>query len=416
MKKYTAIGLMSGTSMDGIDAALIETDGESQVESLGSICLPYAYPFQLLLKAAEFFVHRKNGTFEESFIHFLRDKLNLTETRSIQNICERYLNQYDLTEFSLDATQHHSTFLHALAVNELLQKIKRDASHIDIIGYHGQTVLHQPQHQASIQLGKPELLAKWCKINVVSEFRQNDLRHGGQGAPLAPLYHRAMAMRDKLIPCIVVNCGGIANLTVIAGTGIEQVIAYDAGPGNCLLDNFVRLRSQGKYMMDVDGQFAQVGSVNHTLIELLYERSCQRAGENFYQLKAPKSLDVNDLCLIEEFNDISLEDGCATLTHFTVSCIIQSLGHLKCEVPNAWILCGGGFSNPAILKELRLQLKDRSAQIFHADELGWNSKALEAELFAYLAVRSLNELPLSLPSTTGVKSIVSGGKISKFNP
>lgn len=420
MTIQNAMGLMSGTSMDGIDVALLKTDGECEIYSVGSTFLAYPRIFRLLLKAAEYFVRHVNThkalsekPFENFFIEFLTKKLEIQNTQAIYNECKQYLLEHKIHSFTVHDIEQHSTFLHAMAINKLLTQLHLTPEQIDIIGYHGQTVLHEPHNRKTIQLGDAALLAKLCSINVVNQFRHNDLMHGGQGAPFAPLYHRAIAQRDNRLPCVIINCGGIANVTLITGISLNDIYAYDTGPGNGLLDNFVRLKTSGTKMMDEDGKFAAQGSVNLKIVTLLQQQSCRQNGINFYEIKPPKSLDINDLILLPELQALSIEDGCATLTHFTIKCIVDSLQLLNSNVPANWILAGGGFNNPQMIAQLKQQLT-HSVCIFHAKDIGWDADGLEAEVFAYLAVRSLKKLPLSLPTTTGVKYPVSGGVISKL--
>lgn len=423
---YLSIGLMSGTSMDGIDAALLETDGIHHVILKGAVCLPYAREFQILLKAAEYFVKEQAGkinkdatAFMQYFIEYLQKRLLLTEKEvvNLQQNCQAYLQKYALEELSLASIEQHSTYLHAFAVNKLLTQLKLTSSQIDLIGYHGQTLFHAPANKITVQLGDASRLAALTQIDVVNNFRQNDINHGGQGAPLAPLYHQTLAALSNVTPCVVVNCGGISNLTVITGSGPQEIMAYDAGPGNGLLDSFIRNRTEGKEMMDINGHYALAGKVNQELIKVLEAESCVRNGENFYQQLPPKSLDINDFKLPSIFTQVSLANGAATLTHFTAKCIVDSLALTKVSTPHYWILAGGGFHNPAIVAALNdlLRVKLSSAvKIFTAETVGWDINGLEAGIFAYLAVRSVKNLPLSLPTTTGVSKPVSGGDFVKW--
>lgn len=372
MKTYLTIGLMSGTSMDGIDAALLETNGEAFVKSHGSIFLPYDPKFQRELK-----------------------------------YCEQIVRQGKACPIT---TIKKSTELHIQAVKQLLEMNSLMASDIKVIGYHGQTLYHSPQNKITIQVGNAAQLAEQCGIDVIYDFRKNDIEHGGQGAPFAPLYHQALALRDKLIPCLVLNCGGISNVTYITET---SVIAFDIGPGNGLLDEFIKLKTNHQYQMDKDGEFSQQGQVREKYIKILYEQSCQK---NFYQKSPPKSLDINDLQLPEKIMELSLEDGAATLAYFTALCIYNACASGDTslfQVRNSpedlvWILAGGGWKNPTITHWLKTLLTN-PGNVHLAKELGWDGDGLEAEIFAYLAIRSLKSLPLSLPSTTGVLKACTGG-------
>jgi anhydro-N-acetylmuramic acid kinase len=351
-----------------------------------------------------------NHAFQQSLLAYFTEQLNSENPEKLYEACEHYLGQ----PLTLKAIEEHSTHLHYQAVKALANKLTIHLDNIDVIGYHGQTLLHQPHRKQSIQLGDAHLLHALTGVNVVYQFRQQDLEHGGQGAPFAPLYHRALAMRDNVLPCVIVNCGGIANLTIIMGHDLGQLYAFDAGPGNCLLDNFVRLRTQGTQMMDVDGRLAKAGRFNPILLEVLEKHSYRGIEGNYYQRKPPKSLDVNDFQLPSEFNGVDIADGAATLTYFTIKILVESIKFVTDVMPNHWILAGGGFNNPAMLAFLRQQLPAH-IKLSTAKTLGWDGDGLEAEIFAYLAARSLNQLPLSLPLTTGVREEQTGGIQIKSN-
>lgn len=408
-----SIGLMSGTSMDGIDVALLETDGESHVIHKGHHHLAYHRDFHIALKSAEYIVRKHQGDlvnatqhFDEDLKEFLRLKLKL----SIMEI-------HEFRKFSLQSIIAHSTELHSQAVESLLKKLTTHAEQIDVIGYHGQTLYHQPQFMRSIIVGNAQLLANTVNIPVVHQFRANDIAAGGQGAPFAPIYHWALAKRDNILPCAVVNCGGIANVTIITDEDPETLLAFDTGPGNGLIDTFIRQKTHGKESMDKEGLHGQNGKVHHSILQELYQTCMQENKKNFFTQTPPKSLDIGDFILPEVLNDLSLEDACRTLEAFTADSIIHSIKHATNTMPKLWIVAGGGWNNPVILQEFttRLQKIAPHAIVKTAHDMGWHNTALEAEIFAYLAIRHLKQLPFSFPGTTGVTRPVTGGMYCEPN-
>jgi len=399
-----SIGLMSGTSMDGIDAALIETDGESQIKELSSISLNYSDEFKILLKAAELAVRHMAGDlsaakkyYPQAITDYLNKELNLSST-------------HELMTTNFDTVVEKSTRLHIQLVKQLLAKTNYSSEQIDVIGYHGQTLFHHPAKKITIQVGDGQLLADETRIKVVNDFRKHDVAAGGQGAPLAPLYHQAIAIRDQKIPLVIVNCGGIANVTVITDEATENLIGFDTGPGNGLIDRYVKQKTAGKECMDTDGKYGIKGKINEAALKKLHEKL-----NSFLSLKPPKSLDIGDFKLIPELNNLSIEDGCATLEAFTADTIVKSIDHIANNIPKLWVLAGGGWNNPVIYSELKTRLwktLDKDIEIKMADEIGWNSKYMEAQIFAYLAVCCLQHKPISFPSTTQVPYPLSGGLIS----
>lgn len=408
--------------MDGIDASLLETDGVANLREIACCSYEYAAATKILLKAAEFAVSFAKGDLNfanEIYVDKLREYLRVDLLFSAQEIEQKvhYLQEYLSHEYanafslSLFGVIGLSTVLHANIVVRLLIQAAKKPTDIQVIGYHGQTMYHNPGQQISVQVGDGDLLSNLTKIRVISNFRNNDLYFGGQGAPFAPLYHQALAVRDAKIPVAVVNCGGIANISVITGSTVDDVLGFDTGPGNCLIDAFVRKRTHGAEFFDVNGKYGLQGTVNQEVMQALFAKSAVVDGNNFYFKLAPKSLDIRDLHMITELDMLSLVDGVATLEAFTAESIVHSLRQLKL-VPKQWVLAGGGFSNPVILRELKSRLHNNFSQAFNfasASDLGWNSKSIEAQLFAYLAVRSLQGMPLSLPSVTGVAYPVTGG-------
>lgn len=418
-KTYFAIGLMSGTSMDGIDAALIETDGEFQVIEHQQHSISYDHDFHILLKAAEYSVNLHQGNiaqanlyFTENLIQFLQRELQIHDTQSyIQKFADflKVDHQINLVDI-----QNKSAEYHINAVAMLLKKTNINKNNIDVIGYHGQTLYHQPKQKCSIQIGDGQLLAKKINCTVVNNFRNNDIQHGGEGAPFAPIYHHALAARDHLFPCVVVNCGGIANISVIIDHDVNHIIGFDTGPGNVLIDRFVRFKTNGQENMDRDGNYGKNGKINQLILEKLYTAGLTEQQKDYFQRKPPKSLDSNHLTLFPELMGLSIEDGCATLAAFTAQTIVESIYLIDITPPTLWALTGNGWKNLAIKEQLKLCLQKNLKHEFQmksVDEIGWNSQTMEAQLFAYLAVRRLKNLPISFPNTTRAPRPLIGGEI-----
>ena len=418
-----SIGLMSGTSMDGIDAALLFTDGVAAIKELAHTSLSFKPSTQILLKAAEYALRQQNDAFDLDKIDYLsalrdylRDELNLNTHQLALKLDElsAYLQQ-EGSKLEFAAIVRHSSLLHVQIIQQLLAKSGYHSEQIDVIGYHGQTLFHRPDQKVTLQIGDAKLLAEKTRIRVVHDFRSRDVAAGGQGAPFAPLYHQALALRDQKFPLTVINCGGIANITLINGPKPQDLIGFDTGPGNVLIDRYIRQISHGQAHMDKDGHYGQQGRVHETVLQALYAHTViMKAQTNYFTLKPPKSLDSADLHLIPELDSLSAVDACRTLEAFTADTIVAGFKFSK-TVPLLWILAGGGWNNPVILAEL----KQRAAQklnstitIKTAAAVGWNNQALEAQIFAYLAVRCLHNLPISLPETTGVPYPLTGGQVT----
>lgn len=345
----TAIGLMSGTSLDGVDVAWVETDGQ-RVHSYGaSLTVPYEPSFRTQLRS-------------------------LLEGKGDPLAIEKQLTEK-----------------HAEAVKALLKKMGKSANDVKVIGFHGQTIIHRPRETITWQLGNGALLASLTGINVVSDFRRRDMAEGGQGAPLVPVYHAALA-HGKTLPVAIINIGGVANVTWIGKDG--TLLAFDTGPGNALIDDWV-LWHTGK-PCDKDGHIAAAGKVDSKQLSAMLAAP-------YFRHVPPKSLDRNSFDT-RELDDLSLEDGAATLTAFTVESIANSAMHFPAPAKE-WFVSGGGRRNPVIM----LGLKQRLNEVYPVESLGVDGDAVEAQAFAYLAVRSLYGLPLTFTSTTGAKKPVTGG-------
>jgi anhydro-N-acetylmuramic acid kinase len=349
-----AIGLMSGTSLDGVDVAWIETDGESIFRTGLSATLHY----------------------EESLRADLRRLLDLAPRIGPDDVFLRDVERR-LTED------------HAIAVAMIGQGA-------DIIGFHGQTILHAPEHRRTWQIGDAALLAARARAQVVHDFRSADVAAGGQGAPLAPLYHAALA-RDLPKPLMVVNIGGVANITWLGGNG--EILACDTGPGNGPLDDFL-LQHTGQ-PFDKDGELAARGLVRQDHLAALMAHP-------YFARPAPKSLDRLAFSALaqEAIRGLNAADGAATLAAFTAAAIAAAPVPAP---PLRVLVCGGGRKNLNIMDRLR---KAFAAPVDPVEAVGWDGDALEAQCFAYLAVRSLRGLPLSLPGTTGVQAPLTGGSVT----
>jgi anhydro-N-acetylmuramic acid kinase len=349
---WRAIGLMSGTSLDGIDVAMIQTDGRDRVNSGRALTLPYPQEFRERLRAV------LGG------------------------------------EGPVGEVEEELTRLHAEAVEHFLCENPR--TEVDLVGFHGHTILHRPAERRTWQIGDGALLARRLGLDVVADFRSADVAAGGQGAPLAPLYHAALAAALPK-PIAVLNIGGVANVTWIGGP--EEILAFDTGPGNALVDDWVRRHTGAA--ADLDGALSRAGAVSAAHVENFLTNP-------FFDRPPPKSLDRDDFREALP-TGLSLEDGAATLTEMTAAAIAAGTRHFPAPVAR-WLVTGGGRHNPALMEAL--------GRCFHlavgsVEAVGWHGDALEAQAFAYLAVRSVLGLPLSLPSTTGVPHPTCGGYLFK---
>jgi anhydro-N-acetylmuramic acid kinase len=363
----TAIGLMSGTSLDGVDVALIETDGK-RVKAFGpSGYRPYTENERALLRQA------------------LAEAVNLP--------------QRDARPGILRQAERAVTIAHAEAVAAFTAQHHISREDVDIVGFHGQTVLHRPERKMTVQIGDATALAKAIHIPVMHDFRAADVAAGGQGAPFVPVYHRALAQSlDREGPMVVLNIGGVSNITYIDGADI--LIACDTGPGNALLDDYM-FRTLGQ-PFDGEGRTAAQGAVDVAWVA----RALQHP---FFTLPPPKSLDRNDFASLT-LREMPPADGAATLTAFTAEAIARIVPLLP-KQPRSWIVAGGGARNPTMLRMLRERLAPATVEA--ADTLGWSVDAIEAQAFGFLATRGLNGLPLSYPATTGVPIPMTGGVIAR---
>ena len=353
----TAIGLMSGTSMDGIDAALIRTDGIDHVEAIDAVTVDYDEGFRALLRGVLGGVGDVGGV--ESAL----------------------------------------TRLHEDAVRALLRQAGLSADQVSVIGFHGHTILHTPDLGRTWQIGDGLGLAAGVGIDVISDLRTADVAAGGQGAPLVPVFHRAL-VKDLPRPVAVLNIGGVANVTWI-GRGADDLLAFDTGPGNALIDDWCTQRLGAA--RDDGGALAATGRIDPDLLDLLMTHP-------YFAETPPKSLDRDAfgqwaMTLTEGLSDA---DGAALLTAFTTRSIAAAAGWFP-EPVERWVVAGGGRHNETLMAGLRSRM---NVPVLAADDLGWDGDALEAQAFAYLAVRSLARLPITYPGTTGVAVPHTGGRLN----
>ncbi len=350
-----AIGLMSGTSMDGIDAAIVWTDGVSAVRTGAALTVPYG--------------------------------------KALRGRLQKVVAERGAEPKARDKVAREITLAHAEAVERLLAATGIGAEAIDVIGFHGHTVFHNPAERVTVQIGDAALLAERTGIGVVSQMRLADVKAGGQGAPLVPLYHAARAAKLEK-PVAVLNIGGVANVTWLGAD--DRIVAYDCGPGNALIDDFVHAKTGKLY--DASGTLSLSGKADETILARLLDNP-------YFDQPPPKSLDRNAF----DASGVAAQssaDGAATLAAFTVQAAARSL--LKLGNPRQLLVCGGGRLNRGIMAGLKAALPD--TEVVPVEKVGWRGDALEAEAFGYLAVRSLKGLPLSLPSTTGVPQPMPGGQ------
>ena len=356
-KSYYSLGLMSGTSMDGVDASIIQSDGETKYKVI--LDKYFEYP-QVIYK----------------HLTKLRDKI-----KSLKDL-KKFLKEIKNIEKEI-------TLFHARAVNQILKKTKVN---VDFIGFHGQTIYHNAKERISKQLGDGNLLSNLTKKTVVYNFRENDLKNGGEGAPLTPIFHKMLAKKFNIKPVSFFNIGGIINYTTIWDDG--ELSGRDYGPGMCLIDKWIRTNSKKKY--DKNGDIAKSGKVNEIVLNKYW---------NAFQASDPAqmSLDISDFD-ISFAKDLSLEDGAATLTFHTAEYFIT---HLKLNEKEKIILCGGGRKNKFLVNII----KSYSKNVKLIDDYGIDGDFVESQAFAYLAIRSYLALPITFPETTGVKKSCIGGKI-----
>ncbi|MEM9107120.1 MAG: anhydro-N-acetylmuramic acid kinase, partial [Pseudomonadota bacterium] len=357
------------TSMDGIDVAMIRSDGALKVERGPFLSVPYSPSFRRRLEGS------------------------LDTARSIEDREER--------PDDLDQIERELTDLHAEAVEDFLARNNFSKDTIDVIGFHGQTVLHRPEQGVTVQLGDGQRLADRIGVPVVYDMRAADMRAGGEGAPLAPAYHRALADDlDQPEPVAFVNIGGISNITCVGAKGVLH--AFDTGPGNALIDQWVALKAGVPF--DQGGTIASEGAVLRPLVDKYLAAS-------FFDDTDRRSLDRNDFRPPDPAS-ASLEDGARSLARLTAEAIVKSAGVLV-QLPKTWIVCGGGRLNAMIMGDLADVAAASDGRVLAAEDVGLDGDAMEAEAWAYLAIRSLKGLPLTWPDNTGCTQPTTGGVLVK---
>ena len=359
--RRTAIGLMSGTSMDGVDVAVIETDGEAVFTRGPALTMPYG------------------DTIRGALLAVARDPAR-AEHDALAELSETVTN------------------LNAAAVRRLMAEAGLAPDAVDVVGMHGQTILHRPERRFTRQLGDGARLAAALGIPCVNDFRSADVAAGGQGAPFAPLYHAALA-RGLPRPLAVLNLGGVGNVTVIED---DTITAFDTGPASAMIDDWVQRHTGARY--DEDGRIAAAGTV-------AADRLAALLANPYFDAPPPKSLDRNDFPMAA-VDGLSLADGAATLAAFTIASVAASRRHFA-TAPQRWLVTGGGRHNSTLMNGLRQVL---GVPVDPVEAVGWDGDALEAQAFAFLAVRSLDGLPLSLPTTTGVPRPMTGGVLHRPLP
>ncbi len=374
---FTAIGLMSGTSMDGVDASLIKSDGINEFTNI----LDEYYKF--------------NDDLYKKLVN-LRNLIFLKE---------------DLLKYSkdLDELSRELTIFHSEIIKDISYKYKKN---VDIVGFHGQTIFHNPKQGVTKQIGDGKLLSKLTRKKVVYDFRQLDIKNGGQGAPLTPIFHNLISKKISIkykikYPICFLNIGGISNITVTLEdkeNSYDKFKAFDIGPGNCLIDQWIIKNSNDKY--DRNGYIGESGKIDKLILN--------QAKENFIFNSYDQSLDVKDFD-ISFAKGLSLEDGCATITSFTAFLIakgIEYANEFNKEIKTKILICGGGRKNNFLIKTIKNNLASyENIKIEIIDKYEFNGDFIESQAFGYLAIRSFLNLPISFPKTTGCCIPTSGGEI-----
>ncbi|MDB9923484.1 anhydro-N-acetylmuramic acid kinase [Candidatus Pelagibacter sp.] len=377
-KLYTAIGLMSGTSMDGVDASLIRSNGIDEFTNILD----------------------KYYEYDDSLHQELIDLRNLI------------LVDEDLRKYSnrLSELEREITIFHSKVVNEISLKYNDE---IDFIGFHGQTIFHNPEKKITKQLGEGNLLSQIVNKRVIYDFRQEDLKNNGQGAPLTPIFHHLLSQninkKYKIeFPVCFINIGGISNITKISkkNEAVEENLeAFDLGPGNCLIDEWIRKNSNKNF--DLGGSIAKSGKINQLILNQIID--------NFKIESYEKSLDIKDFD-ISFARGLSLEDGCATITNFTAYLIAKGIEHsnLNGTKPIKYLICGGGRKNSFLIQNIKDYLSNnKNISLDIIDKYSYDGDYVESQAFGYLAIRSFLNLPISFPKTTGCKTPTVGGKLVK---
>jgi len=371
-KIYTSLGLMSGTSMDGIDVSIIKSNGEDRYEAVFDQYFEYS---------------------EEIY-------------RELTNIRDTIKSLKDLNKNSIliSVLEKKITLFHAKISKQVIEEYNLN---VDLIGFHGQTIFHSAKEKISRQLGDGNLLSSLLKKKVVYNFRENDMINGGQGAPLAPIFHHLLVIQNKVkLPVGILNIGGIANITIIPSENLNNLKSYDIGPGNCLLDGWIRKHSEERY--DKNGVLAKSGKTNEIILNQAIDSF------NYIKLNKDISFDVKDFDL-NFVRGLSLEDGLSTLVDFTASIICESIineNNFFKDKNLQIFICGGGRKNLSLVNVIKKKLpKDVNLNLI--DDYKVDGDFVESQAFAYLAIRSFLKKPISFPKTTNVEKPCMGGVLSK---
>jgi len=388
-KVYTALVLMSGTSMDGVDSSIIQSNGEEQYDELFSRYFKY------------------NSDIYRNLLN-LRDKITENRKPNYNNVLLESLSK----EFK--DMEKRITLFHADVVNKILKEANLS---VDLIGFHGQTIFHNPQENnpqenKSIQLGDGKLLSKLTKKTVIYNFRENDLKHGGGGAPLAPIFHLLLAkkkFRQNELPVLILNIGGIANVTGINhydNSNKDQLFALDIGPGNCLIDKWIRKKSKKNY--DENGSVAKSGKINKAILDKALNNWVSYLDGTFNGNFTSHDIGDYDYSFA---NKLSLEDGAATITEYSSEIYSHFIKKILTNFnPKAVIVCGGGRKNKFLMESFEKKI---DCPLIKIDDFNINGDFIESQAFGYLAIRSYLKLPISFPKTTGCDKPCSGGVIVK---
>ena len=375
-KIFTALGLMSGTSLDGVDVSIIESDGNKEYSRIFDKYFEYdAEIIEKLLK--------------------IRSEITSSDELKLKKV-------------EISNIEKEVTLFHAKAVKETLDLTK---SAVDMIGFHGQTIFHNPENKITKQLGDGKLLSQLTRKKVVYDFRQNDLENGGQGAPLAPIFHNALANQinrkfNLQFPINILNIGGISNITTTVNENDlwkkNKIYAYDIGPGNCLIDEWIRKNSKEKY--DKDGSIAKSGKSDKLVLNQIIENL---SGKFNYK----KSLDIKDFD-VSFAKGLSLENGAATITELTAKLIADGITYvnkMSDQSINNWLVCGGGRKNKLLIENIKDNFKNLN--IDTVEKYNIDGDFIESQAFAFLAIRSIKQMPISFPTTTRCDQALTGGVI-----
>ena len=377
-KIYTALGLMSGTSLDGVDVSIIESDGNKEYSRILDRYFEY------------------DGEIIEKLLK-IRGEISSLEDLKLKKM--EILN-----------IEKEVTLFNARAVKETLEITKFP---VDIIGFHGQTIFHDSEKKITKQLGDGRLLSQLTKKKVIYNFRQNDLENGGQGAPLTPIFHNALANKinkefNLQFPINILNIGGISNITTTVNENDlwkkNKIYAYDIGPGNCLIDEWIRKNSKDKY--DKDGLIAKSGKSD----KLILNQAMENLSDKF---NYKKSLDIKDFDVFFA-KGLSLENGAATITELTAKLIANGISHVNKmneQSINNWIVCGGGRKNQFLIENIKNNFEKINIDTIEKYKI--DGDFVESQAFAFLAIRSLEGMPISFPTTTRCKQALTGGVVVK---